>query len=31
LRPQLGQFLQLVQALDFAASLLAGHELLNSV
>ncbi|MFI8382254.1 CHASE domain-containing protein [Pseudomonas sp. NPDC079086] len=31
LRPQFGKFLDLVQSLDFAASLLAGHELLNSV
>jgi CheY-like chemotaxis protein len=31
LRPQFGKLLDLVQSLDFAASLLAGHELLNSV
>jgi hypothetical protein len=31
LRPQFGKFLDLVQSLDFAASLLAGHELLHSV
>ncbi|WP_339522526.1 PAS domain-containing hybrid sensor histidine kinase/response regulator [Pseudomonas sp. EA_35y_Pfl2_R111] len=31
LRPQFGKFLDSVQSLDFAASLLAGHELLNSV
>lgn len=31
LQPQLVKFLDLVQSLDFAASLLAGHELLNSV
>ncbi|WP_394234142.1 PAS domain-containing hybrid sensor histidine kinase/response regulator [Pseudomonas anguilliseptica] len=31
LRPKFGKLLDLVQSLDFAASLLAGHELLNSV
>lgn len=31
LRPQFGKLLDLVQSLDFAASLLAGHELLHSV
>jgi CheY-like chemotaxis protein/HPt (histidine-containing phosphotransfer) domain-containing protein len=31
LRPQFGKFLELVQSLDFAASSLAGHALLNSV
>ena len=31
LRPQFGKFLDLVQSLDFAASLLAGHKLLHSV
>lgn len=31
LRPQFDSFVVLVQSLDFAASLAAGHELLNSV
>jgi len=31
LRPQFDKFVDLVRSLDFSASLLAGHELLNSV
>ena len=30
-RPQFDTFVELVKTLDFAASLLAGHQLLNSV